>query len=702
VGEAPGANIVGFFRAEFGQGEVARRLAQGLSHAGIPHSTITYENVPHRQEHAFEEQAAEAAFETNVVALNAEHLLTFASGPGAELLADRYSAGVWFWETSRFPDYLKPAFKLIDEIWVASKFVAGAISSETAVPVLTFPLPVEVPAETSVTRADIGLDDDRFAFVFVFDFYSTVQRKNPAGLIDAYKRAFELDDGAFLMVKSINGERFPAELQALRTAAGSREDVVVKDGFVPAEQVRAYAALGDCAVSLHRSEGFGLTVAEAMAHGKPAIATAYSGNLQFMNDENSFLVPYRPTTLERDVGPYPAGSVWADPDLDEAARLMRLVKDDPEEARRRGELGRETIRTEHSLEQTAAFLSERLGELAGVTPQRRARTPANRAADYLSRGPHVSWNAPSRLGPVGRLYRRLLRRLLRPYTMRHQEFEHSVVDALHELEIVRTQQQTRVERLETTIRTSLRSLEERVDETTAAVEELYSPPFMAEPELFRIRTEEGEALGFEREAEAAAPSAYVGFEDVFRGSEERIRDLQRPYLDVIGDRRPVLDAGSGRGEFLELLAEAGIPATGIDLDPGMVERSRQKGHDVQLGDAVSFLGSGEEPTYGAIFASHVIEHLPYEELVRFFELALKRLLPDGLLVAETVNPHSLAAFKTFWTDPTHNAPLFPEVTLAVARVVGFHSARIFFPGGSGDFAEDRRRRTEYTLIARKA
>jgi glycosyltransferase involved in cell wall biosynthesis/SAM-dependent methyltransferase len=705
VGKAPGANIVGFFRAEFGQGEVARRLAQGLNHAGLPHTTITYENVPHRQEHAFEEQVEEAAFDTNILALNAEHLLTFASGLGAELLADRYSAGVWFWETSRFPAYLQPAFKLVDEIWVASKFVASAIASETAVPVLTFPMPVEVPAETTVTRRDIGLDDERFAYVFVFDFYSTVQRKNPDGLIEAFKRAFEPGDGAFLMVKSINGDRFPEELKALHEAAANRPDIVVRDGFVSAEQVRAYAALGDCAVSLHRSEGFGLTLAEAMAHGKPAIATGYSGNLQFMTDENSFLVPYRPATLERDVGPYPAGSVWAEPDLDEAAGLMRRVKDDADEARRRGELGRETIREEHSVLKTAAFLSERLEEISTLTPRRRVQTPAKVAAEYLARGPRVPWDAPSRLGPLGALYRKLLRRLLRPYTMRHQEFEHSVVDALHELEIVRMQQETRAERIESSLRsleTTLQSLTRRLERATETVEELYATPYTAEREMFVIQTETGEALGFDRETAEASASAYVGFEDVFRGSEDRIRDLQRPYLDVIGERRPVLDAGSGRGEFLDLLAGAGIPATGIDLDRGMVERSRAKGHDVELGDAVSFLAAGDEPMYGAIFASHVIEHLVYEELVRFFELARKRLLHDGLLIVETVNPHSISAFKTFWTDPTHQAPLFPEVTLAVARTAGFDSARIMFPGGTGDLDDDRRRRTEYALIARKA
>ena len=178
---APGVNLVGFLNAEFGQGEVARRLDAALRHAGIPHRTIPYEEIPHRQDHPFEHASSDADHDVNVLCLNAEHLIGFAAR-GSDLLVDHYSIGVWFWETSRFPDYLKPALKFVDELWVASNFVASAIGAETSIPVVTFPLPVEVPKETAVTRADLGLPEDRFVFTFVFDFYSTVERKNPGGL----------------------------------------------------------------------------------------------------------------------------------------------------------------------------------------------------------------------------------------------------------------------------------------------------------------------------------------------------------------------------------------------------------------------------------------------------------------------------------------------------------------------------------------
>lgn len=452
--EAPevqiGVNVVGFFRAEFGQGEAARRLVAGLAQAGIPYSTVTLDEIPHRQDHPFEDVSAETPFGTNILCLNAEHVLAFAQGSAGSIFPDHYSIGVWFWEASRFVDFLRPAFEYLDEIWVASNFVAEALRPETWRPIVRFPLPVEVPPPPELNRHDVGLPSDRFVFLFVFDFFSTIERKNPIGLIEAFKEAFSPDEGPALVLKTINGDNKPTERARVERAIGDRTDIVLVDGFVPSEHVRALTALSDCYVSLHRSEGFGLTIAEGMAYGKPAIATRYSGNLTFMDDDNSFLVPHGMTTVPEDTPPYPAGAVWAEPDIGEAARLMRHVYENQDEAHERGERGRQTIVTQHSLDQTAAFLKNRLGEVERLRNERSVvPTAAIRARAFLVGGPALSWEQPThRFGRLGVLWRRLLLRLLRPYLVRQREWETDVTSGLQELESAARFARDRIEELE--------------------------------------------------------------------------------------------------------------------------------------------------------------------------------------------------------------------------------------------------------------
>jgi glycosyltransferase involved in cell wall biosynthesis len=447
-----GVNVVGFFRAEFGQGEAARRLVAALERTGLPYATVTYDRIPHRQEHPFVDREGEA-YPSNVVCLNPEHLVQFAlDRDGRDLLRNRYSAGLWFWETSRFPGQFRHALDYVDEIWVASDFVREAVARETSKPVLTFPVPVLVPEPPAPGRADLGLPEDAFVFLFVFDFFSTLARKNPLGLIDAFTRAFPEPGRALLYLKSINGSGTPSDLVRVQEAIAGRPDIVLSDGYLEGDRLTALTALCDCYVSLHRSEGFGLTIAEAMAFGKPAIATGYSGNLAFMDAESNYLVPYTAQTLESAVGPYPAGTVWADPDLDEAARLMRHVVDDPDEARARGARGKAAVEDRQSLERAAEFLGDRLPQFDGLRRERDAReTAGSRAAEFLAFGPSLAWDANSR-GVVGRAYRALLQRLLRPYTMRQRELETQLVHGLEDVERSRDRLDAAVHELEERMR----------------------------------------------------------------------------------------------------------------------------------------------------------------------------------------------------------------------------------------------------------
>jgi glycosyltransferase involved in cell wall biosynthesis len=448
--QVSGVNAVGFFRAEFGHGEAARRILAGIERAGLPHATIAVKTPHHREKHPFTARGDRPVYPTNIVCLNPEHMLEFAQLGGGQLFLDRYTIGVWCWEASRFPDSFRPAFDLVDEIWVASNYVAEIVADATEKPVHVFPMPVEVGPAPDLTRADVGLPNDRFVFLFAFDFFSTLERKNPFGLIDAFARAFTPGEGPVLVIKTINGEKQAGHLKRLVNTASEHPDIRVVDDYVSGSEMRGLVANCDCFVSLHRSEGFGFSLAEAMAFEKPVIATRYSGNLTFMDDENSYLVGFGLTPVPPGSANYPAGALWADPDLDEAAAAMRRVVEDPDEARERGRRGHETIATHQTLARTGEFIGRRLAEIGGL-PQKERKDEAavDRAARFLAVGPSLSWNAPSgRFGGIGVFARRVLLRLLRPYLVRQREWESLVVEQLRETQRALVEQAERISELE--------------------------------------------------------------------------------------------------------------------------------------------------------------------------------------------------------------------------------------------------------------
>jgi glycosyltransferase involved in cell wall biosynthesis len=199
-----------------------------------------------------------------------------------------------------------------------------------------------VAADSGGAKVDIGVPEG-FTFLFLFDFHSVMQRKNPHGLIEAFKRAFAPGEGPQLVIKSINGDARPRFLEQLKVATLDRDDIFVVDEYLSAKEKTALMAGCDCYVSLHRSEGFGLTPAEAMSVGKPVIATGFSGTADYMNSANSYLVDYTMVEVGEGSPPYEAYGTWAAPNLDHAAALMRRVWENPQEASAKGERARRDI-----------------------------------------------------------------------------------------------------------------------------------------------------------------------------------------------------------------------------------------------------------------------------------------------------------------------------------------------------------------------
>ena len=666
--------------------------------------------------------------------MNVDRLEQFACDAGPEFFDGRHTIGYWWWEAGVLPAHLRPALDVVDEVWVGSDYVRSLIAPVTDKPVLTMPVPIRVPAASRLPREQLGLPAG-FLFFFMFDFFSSIERKNPLGLIEAYRRAFAPEDGAALVLKSVNGEKRLDELELLRAAAEGRPDIVIIDRYVSAEERGGMMAACDCYVSLHRSEGLGLTMAEAMALGKPVVATGWSGNLEFMSEDTAYLVRSEMTTLARDHGPYPAGAEWAEPDLDHAAELMRRVFDDREEAAAVGERARRSIVEDHGTEPTAEFLRRRLEVIGAEQQAGKADLPpasetlapppaAARAQAWFATGLHESWAQGSRLGTAGTQARRAMLRAIQPYTRRQAELDGLLVEAAVELHVDLVELRKRIVSLEERSRrtrpgvagvghgrASRSASSKRVrrrsrigavrDDLTRLDQRLHAPPALSEPSLLRLIDDDGrEVIGFEGGASDDPNAVYLGFENIFRSDEEGVTALQRPYVDVLRGHGPVLDVGSGRGELLDLLVAAGVPARGVDSDEGMVALSRKKGHDVTLGDAVSHLAGLEAASLGAIFCAQLVEHLTYPDLRAFLVESVRVLRPGGLLIAETVNPEPVQSFKAFWIDPTHETLLYPDVLLTLCRLAGFDRGRVIFPGGTGDVVRDRRLMPAYAVVVR--
>jgi glycosyltransferase involved in cell wall biosynthesis len=442
-----GVNVAGYFRAEAGVGQAARHVVEGLRRAEIPFATLGFSETPSRQLHHFEE-TGDTAYDVNIICVNADQLHRFAHHVGLDFFRNRHSIGIWWWEVSRFPARYRSALDLLNEVWVGSEFIRQTIAPETEKDVLKIPIGIELPGDIDPLPRERVSVPEGFMFLFSFDFDSRFERKNPLAVVEAFRRAFEPGEGPVLLIKSINGDRNLRDLERLRAETGGLDDVVIYDGYLSGAETEALTAACDCYVSLHRSEGFGLTMAEAMAHGKPVIATGYSGNVDFMTEETSRLVPYRLVEIPPGVDPYPAGAEWAEPDVEFAASFMRELYEDPDGARELGRRAREHVADVLSPDRTAAFLASRLGTIQEL----RASIPGpgsaiEHASRYIREGPSAPIGADSRLGALGRLYRRFIYRALRPYTARHAEFEHAVVDGLQELRNELGTVETEIQRL---------------------------------------------------------------------------------------------------------------------------------------------------------------------------------------------------------------------------------------------------------------
>jgi glycosyltransferase involved in cell wall biosynthesis len=258
------------------------------------------------------------------------------------------------------------SFAPLDEIWAPTRFIQQAIAETTGLPVVWMPFAVEPGEAGGLTRADLGLPEHGFVFLYFFDFRSYAQRKNPWAALHAFSRAFPPggSEPVHLVVKVNGTGARPDDYRAFLDSPLARDPrVSIVDRVLDDRGIKSLVACCDCFVSLHRSEGFGRGLAEAMYYAKPVIATAYSGNLDFMNPLVACLVDHRLVPVGAGEYPFGEGQLWADADVDQAAWYMRRLVGDTTYAGDLGARAAAYIREFHSYAAVGAQYRRRLDAL---------------------------------------------------------------------------------------------------------------------------------------------------------------------------------------------------------------------------------------------------------------------------------------------------------------------------------------------------
>ncbi len=329
---AEGIEFIGFARAESGLGENLRSLVRAAATTTLGTSVsvadVDIDSGIRNSDSSVASYMDGRMFRTRVICVNPDMLGEAFHHDGFGRYQDAYRVGFWFWELERLPQMWIDHAKLVDEIWVATDFVAEAVRRDVSDrPVIKIRTPVITPTlDRKYSRSEFGLREDCCLFMFSFAYGSFATRKNPEAVIRAFQRAFPMGtEQAQLVIKTSQSELFTIARSTLTALAAGDTRIVFINSYLSRKQLIGLQSIIDCYLSLHRSEGLGLGLAECMALGKPAIATAYSGNLEFMNAENSLLVDFKLIPVRE--GEYPdfEGQVWADASVEHAATHMQTV-----------------------------------------------------------------------------------------------------------------------------------------------------------------------------------------------------------------------------------------------------------------------------------------------------------------------------------------------------------------------------------------
>ncbi len=348
-----GVNVIGYGRGEFGIGEDVRMAVQALSDVDMEISVpLLPLRLAARQDDstlsAYE--VARPVYRTNLICLPHYETLRLLAATDRSILDKRYNIGFWQWELARFPEAMAGALGIVDEIWSASSFTADSMRAVTDKPVFHMPMVVTLPAPIQKwARQDFSLPQNAFIFLTVLDGNSSLKRKNPLATVRAFLAAFpRRERHVHLVVKAMNVSTSQPEWQSVVEYAGRDDRITLIVETMTKDKLLGLQSVCDCFISLHRSEGFGRNIAEAMLLGKPVIVSDYSGNTDFCNEQGAFLVCGDEIKINRGEYPFGDGQYWFDPNVLVASERMKECREDHAERCLKAKHGKYLIESKYN------------------------------------------------------------------------------------------------------------------------------------------------------------------------------------------------------------------------------------------------------------------------------------------------------------------------------------------------------------------
>ena len=359
-----GINLFGLLKAEIGLAQGAKLYASAIEEAQIPHcflNTDFLDWLPQKDSTFDTRLSNRADYAVNVIHINPDQWEEACAFFPQSHFDNHYNIGVWLWELETIPHEWKKCLSYVDELWAPSKFIAEALRKEAIVPVTVIPYGISVPYNENLSRKDLGLPEDRFLVLTMYDSNSYASRKNPGASMRAFCEAFQgLESCATLVIKVNNPKT--EDIDFIRDAMGKNNYILIEERM-DKTSLNALIRMCDVFISLHRSEGFGLVMAEAMALGCPVIATNWSANTEFMDEESACMVDYELIPVNGGYQYNQPEHRWADANVHQAAAYLRRLFEEPEYRRQKAEAGYHKITSEFSVEITAQKMRQRLDQI---------------------------------------------------------------------------------------------------------------------------------------------------------------------------------------------------------------------------------------------------------------------------------------------------------------------------------------------------